>query len=100
MLESLFSKIAALQAFLFDKHLQTASSVLNDYSLDIASKLSADNLRQKQPPEVLDKKSVLKNFTKFTGKHLCQSIFLIKLQACSCSMLLLLIRDSSTGVFL
>ena len=75
MLESLFYKVAALQAFLFDKHLQTASSVLNDYSLDIASKLSADNLRQKQPPEVLDKKSVLKNFTKFTGKHLCQSLF-------------------------
>ena len=27
------------------------------------------------------KKGVLKNFTKFTGKHLCQSLFLIKLQA-------------------
>ena len=25
---------------------------------------------------------VLRNFTKFTGKHLCQSLFLIKLQAC------------------
>ena len=28
---------------------------------------------QKQPPEVFCKKGVLKNFTKFTGKHLCQS---------------------------
>ena len=28
------------------------------------------------------KKDVLKNFTKFTGKHLCWSLFLIKLQAC------------------
>ena len=27
-------------------------------------------------------KSVLKIFAKFTGKHLCQSLFLIKLQAC------------------
>ena len=30
---------------------------------------------QKQPPEVLYKKGVLRNFTKFTGKHLCQSLF-------------------------
>ena len=36
---------------------------------------------QKQPPEVFYKKGVLKNFTKFTGKHLYQSLFLIKLQA-------------------
>ena len=27
------------------------------------------------------KTSVLKNFAKFLGKHLCQSLFLIKLQA-------------------
>ena len=26
-------------------------------------------------------KSVVRNFTKFTGKHLCQSLFLIKLEA-------------------
>ena len=29
-------------------------------------------------PEVFCKKGVLKNFTKFTGKHLCQSFFLIQ----------------------
>ena len=28
----------------------------------------------KQPPEVFYKKGALKNFTKFTGKHLCQSL--------------------------
>ena len=33
---------------------------------------------QKQPPEVFYKKGVLKNFTKFTGKHLCQSLFVNK----------------------
>ena len=26
---------------------------------------------RKQPPEVFYKKGVLRNFTKFTGKHLC-----------------------------
>ena len=30
---------------------------------------------QKQPPDVFCKKDVLRNFTKFTGKDLCQSLF-------------------------
>ena len=29
---------------------------------------------KRQPPDVLYKKSVLKNFSKLTGKHLCQSL--------------------------
>ena len=32
-------------------------------------------------------KDVLTNFTKFTGKHLCQSLFLIKLQAKACNFI-------------
>ena len=36
------------------------------------------NKVQKQPPEVFGKKGVLRNFAKFTGKHLCQSLFLNK----------------------
>ena len=32
-------------------------------------------------------RGVLKNFTKFTGKHLCQSPFLIKLQASACNFI-------------
>ena len=32
-------------------------------------------------PEVFYKKVVLRNFAKLKGKHLCQSLFLIKLQA-------------------
>ena len=36
---------------------------------------------QKQPPEVFCKKAVLRNFTKFTEKHLCQRLFFNKLQA-------------------
>ena len=36
---------------------------------------------KKQQPEVFYKKGALKNFVKFSGKHLCQTPFLIKLQA-------------------
>ena len=38
--------------------------------------------REEQPPEVFCKKSVLRNFAKFAGKHFCDRVsFLIKLQA-------------------
>ena len=33
---------------------------------------------QKKPPEVFYKKGVLRNFTEFTGKYLCRSLFLNK----------------------
>ena len=33
---------------------------------------------QKQPSQVFCKKGVLRNIAKFTGKHLCQSLFFIK----------------------
>ena len=36
---------------------------------------------KKQPPDMSCEKSALKNFAKFTGKHMCWSLFLIKLQA-------------------
>ena len=36
---------------------------------------SENNNFQKQAPEVYYKKGVLKNFAKFTEKHLCQSLF-------------------------
>ena len=42
---------------------------------------------QKQPPEVFFEKGVLRNFAKFTGKQLCQSLFLIKLQAEACNFI-------------
>ena len=43
--------------------------------------ISGDNWDiQKQPPGVFYNKGVLRNFIKFTGKHLCQSLILIKLQ--------------------
>ena len=33
---------------------------------------------KKQPPEVFCEKGALRNFTKFTGKHLCQNLFFNK----------------------
>ena len=36
---------------------------------------------QKQSPGDVCKKGALRNFAKFTGKHMCQSRFLIKFQA-------------------
>ena len=35
---------------------------------------------QKQPPEVLCKKGVLRSFATFTGKHLCQGLFFNKVE--------------------
>ena len=33
---------------------------------------------QKQPPDVFCKKVVLRNFAKFTGKYLCQTLYFNK----------------------
>ena len=50
-----------------------------------------DNLKhangRSSRPEVFYKKGVLKNFAKFTGKHQCQSLFLIKLLAEACNLI-------------
>ena len=46
---------------------------------DIRQKGNKGNKKyKKQPLKVYCKKRVLKNFAKFTGKHLCWSLFLIK----------------------
>ena len=53
-----------------------------------ASSISLGSLRmrsQKQPPEVVYKKSVLRNFAKFIGKHLCQSLFFNKVEGSACN---------------
>ena len=54
--------------------------------------------RQKQPPEVLRKEAVLKNLANFAGKHLCWSLFLIKLLASRSATLFK--RDPNTDAFL
>ena len=49
-------------------------------------------------PEVFCKKGVLRNFAKFTGKHLCQSLFINKVVGLRPATLIK--KDSGTGVFL
>ena len=53
---------------------------------------------QKQLARGILQKAVIKNFAKFTGKYLCQSLFLIKLQAEPSNFIKK--RDSGTVVFL
>ena len=48
-------------------------------------------------PEVFCKKGVLNNFAKFTGKHLCQSLFFNKVANLRSASLLK--NESDTGVF-
>ena len=51
-----------------------------------------------QNNQPLSEADVLKNFAIFTGKHLCWSLFLTKLQAFRLATLLK--RESKAGVFL
>ena len=62
-----------------------------------AKTLNASLEKQKQ---MLFKIGVLKHFAIFTGKYLCCSLFLIKLQALGLQTTTLLKRDSNAGVFL
>ena len=52
---------------------------------------------QKKPTGMFCKKGVLKNFGKFTGKHLCQSLFYL---SCTPQPATILKTDSGTAVFL
>ena len=53
---------------------------------------------QKQSPEEFCKKGVLRNFAKFKGKHLCQSLFFNKVAGLRPATLFK--KDSGTGFFL
>ena len=44
----------------------------------VTSILQEDCQTKMQPPEVFCKKGVLRNFAKFIGKHMCQSLFFNK----------------------
>ena len=73
------------------KTLRPLSYILNVRSLSLAYTMHLIRKEQLNDPnntvirssraEVFCKKGVLRSFTKFTGKHLCQSFFLITLQA-------------------
>ena len=47
----------------------------------------------KQPPEVFYKKGVLRNFSKFTGKHLYQSLFFNKVAGSGTCVFLWILRN-------
>ena len=53
------------------------------YGFSVSQSLASQviNLSRSSGQEVFCKKDTLRNFAKFTEKHLCQSLFLIKLQA-------------------
>ena len=66
----------------------------------IRLKRSVENFPEEQPSlrVVYVKKGVLKNFAKFTGKHLCHGLFLNK--AAGISPATLLKKGFGTGIFL
>ena len=48
---------------------------------------SEETVCRSSRPKVFCNKDVLLNFTKFKGKHMCQSLFLTKLQASACNFI-------------
>ena len=70
-LVSLSSRLIDLDFLFLFLCLTYSSSSLSDSDDGSESLLS----HRKQPPGVLCRKGFLRNFTKFTGKHLCQSLF-------------------------
>ena len=52
---------------------------------------------QKQPPQEFYKKDIFEHFAKFTGKHLCQSLFFKRLQAWGLQFYQK--RNSDSGLF-
>ena len=44
-------------------------------------------MKRSSRPEVFYKKGVLKNFAKFTGKHLYQSLFFNKVAGATCNVI-------------
>ena len=63
-------------------HERALRLIYNDYELPVDRILEDNNQKSRSSHRrCFIEKDALKNFTKFTGKHLCQSLFLIKLQA-------------------
>ena len=70
----------------------------SDWKQNVETYSSAREARQNEvqkrseavPGKSSAKKTVLENFPKFTGKHLCRKLFLKKFQAVGCSWRLIL----------
>ena len=90
MLESLFNSVAGrsficerLLLFVLPQNTITNSSVefgLDETSTECKVSIFLKKYRSSRP-KVFCKISVLRNFTKFRGKHLCQSLFFNKVAA-------------------
>ena len=59
--------------------------------------IDSKRIIEKQPPEVFYQKTFLKNFAIVTGKHLCWSLCLIKLQAI-CERLVVFFAESFSQI--
>ena len=63
---------------LFERIVKSLFSTTSANVFSISDKYLGPCHLQKQPPEMFCEKVVPRNFTKFTGKHLCQSLFFNK----------------------
>ena len=71
-------------------HLSVEKDILDNVSyrqLYVVLALLLISCFKSSRPDVFCEKGVLGNFAKFTGKHLCQSLFLMKLQAAPATLL-------------
>ena len=89
-----FGKWIHFQIILSLWYLEVMTDLLCVYCWKIFEQIVTVAYLKKQQPEVICKKGALKNFTNFTGNHLCWSLFIIKLQRPAT----FLKRDSDTGV--
>ena len=77
----------------FCLHLLTNLKAFVSYSDDY---INLFDTCEKQPPQVFCKKGVLRDFAKFTGKHLCYSPFLNKIAGMACNFIK---KETLTRVF-
>ena len=66
----------------FEKQLSNGPPGFVNYNVPIAGTLLRSSC-----PDVFCEKNVLRNFTKFTGKHLCQSLFFNKVADSACNFI-------------
>ena len=92
LVQSLKSLVPIARRVLRDEY-QYKWCDVTSHASDVNDNVKASSSR----PEVFCKKGVLRNFAKFTGKHLCWSLLLIKVQT---SSLKYWKRDPGKGVFL
>ena len=87
-----------MSVFVLLHHLPFFRLQPNDVMQDFLDFLKMLNIGRSSRSQMFFKVGVFKPYTNFTGKQLCWSLYLIKLQAFRA--VILLKRDSNTGVFL